>query len=432
MDPLEPGAETPHALPMSARIGLLGLGTVGSAVASRLLDPEWRANAVARGHVPPTLVAVAARDAVGERKLLLPPEVRLSDDAMAVATAEDVDIVVELMGGTGAAGEAIRAALAAHKPVVSANKELLARQGPGLEAAARAAGVGLRFEAAVAGGVPVLGPLVWDLGANRLTALRGIVNGTTNHILSTMAADDRDYADVLREAQARGYAEADPASDVEGWDAAYKLVLLTRLAFDGWLDVDALRRGLPVSEGAEYPGITGVARAHMGVAARLGLAIRLVARAQRTTGGGIRAAVTPMAVSATSALGMTRGVTNLLYIEADPVGRVTMAGPGAGGPATASAVLADLLVLAKSQAATWEQLPPASPMVAEDDLAGDHAWLVTSRDLVAQALPPSLAESVLASTDGGYVSAPTSHETLVARLAGYGIGFMAYPILADA
>ena len=432
MDPLEPGADMPLAMPMSARIGLLGLGTVGSAVAARLLDPEWRANAVARGHVPPTLVAVAARDAAGERKLVLPPEVRLSDDAMAVATADDVDIVIELMGGTGAAGDAMRAALAAHKPVVSANKELLARQGPDLEAAARAAGVGLRFEAAVAGGVPVLGPLVWDLGANRLTALRGIVNGTTNHILSTMAADDRDYADVLREAQARGYAEADPASDVQGWDAAYKLVLLTRLAFDGWLDVDALRRGLPVSEGAEYPGITGVARAHMGVAARLGLAIRLVARAQRTAGGGIRAAVTPMAVSATSALGTTRGVTNLLHIEADPVGRVTMAGPGAGGPATASAVLADLLVLAKSQAATWEQLPPASPIVAEDDLAGDHAWLVTSRDLVAQALPPSIAESALAITDGGYVSAPTSHETLAARLAGFGIGFTAYPILADA
>jgi homoserine dehydrogenase len=169
---------------------------------------------------------------------------RVRRDVAAVASAEDVDIVVELMGGRDAAAQAIERAFAAGKPVVSANKELLARQGRDLEAAARAAGVGLRFEAAVAAGVPVLGPLVWDLGANRVTALRGIVNGTTNHILSTMAAEGREYADVLREAQARGYAEADPSSDVEGLDAAYKLTLLARLAFDGWPDVDSLRRTL--------------------------------------------------------------------------------------------------------------------------------------------------------------------------------------------
>ena len=124
------------------RVGLLGLGTVGSAVAARLLDADWRANAVARGHVPPTLVAVAARDGVGERKLDLPADVRLTDDAMSVATAQDVDVVVELMGGTEAAGHAILAALAAGKSVVTANKELLAKQGSALEAAARETGRG--------------------------------------------------------------------------------------------------------------------------------------------------------------------------------------------------------------------------------------------------------------------------------------------------
>ncbi len=303
----------------------------------------------------PSLVAVAAR----ERRLELPPHVRVTDDLAEVAGADDVDVVVELMGGTDTAGTVIRQALAAGKSVVSANKELLAKQGRELEAAARAAGAGLRFEAAVAAGVPVLGPLVWDLGANRMTALRGIVNGTTNHILSTMASDGREYADVLREAQARGYAEADPSSDVEGLDAAYKLTLLARLAFDGWLDVASLRRSIPVFGAEPSPGITGVVRSHLGAAARLGLTIKLVARAERPVGGGVRAGVTPMAVTAASPLGATRGVTNLIDIDAEPVGRVSMAGPGAGGPATASAVLADLLVFAKSHASTWEQLPAA-------------------------------------------------------------------------
>ena len=253
VDPQDSGVLTPDR-PASAglRVGLLGLGTVGSAVAARLLDDGWRTNATARGHVPPVLVAVAAR----ERRLELPPHVRVTDDPAEVAGADDVDVVVELLGGTDAAATAIRQALAAGKSVVSANKELLAKQGRDLEAAARAAGAGLRFEAAVAGGVPVLGPLVWDLGANRMTALRGIVNGTTNHILSTMASDDRDYLDVLREAQARGYAEADPSSDVEGLDAAYKLTLLARLAFDGWLDVASLRRSIPVF------GARAIARDH--------------------------------------------------------------------------------------------------------------------------------------------------------------------------
>jgi homoserine dehydrogenase len=414
------------------RVGLLGLGTVGSAVAARLLDAAWRANAVARGHVPPTLVAVAARDGVGERKLDLPAEVRLTDDAMSVATAQDVDVVVELMGGTEAAGRAILAALAAGKSVVTANKELLAKQGSALEAAAREKGVGLRFEAAVAGGVPLLGPLVWDLGANRVTAVRGIVNGTTNHILSTMAADGREYDDVLREAQARGFAEADPSSDVEGLDAAYKLALLARLAFDGWLDVKALRRSIPVLGGTATPGITGVTRSHLGVAARLGLAIKLIARAERSPGGLIRAAVTPMAVAVTSPLGATRGVTNLIEIDADPVGRVTMAGPGAGGPPTASSVLADLLVFAKSSASMWEQLPPAADVVIEDDLAGERGWMVVADGLGMAGFPEAIRDMALITTDEGFVTRPLSLAALEGRVALLDGPLHAYPVLSDA
>jgi homoserine dehydrogenase len=428
-----PEASASHRpTPSGKRIGLLGLGTVGTAVASRLLDPDWRANAVARGHQVPTLVAVAVRDLGRERGLALPDEIRLTDDIESVVTAEDVDIVIELMGGTDDASRAIHRAFESGKRVVSANKELLARQGRELEAAARAAGVGLRFEAAVAAGVPVLGPLVWDLGANRVRALRGIVNGTTNHILSTMAAEAREFDDVLREAQARGYAEADPSSDVEGLDAAYKLTLLARLAFDGWLDVDALRRSIPTFGVEARDGIRGVSRSHLSAAARLGLAIKLVARAERAPGGPLRAGVTLMAVSATAPLGATAGVTNIVDFDADPVGRVTMAGPGAGGPATASAVLADVLVFANSNASTWEQLPPAEEVSVEDDLAVERGWLVTIEGLGPAGFPDAVKELALATTDEGFVSPPMSLTLLTSRLGFVERPMVAYPILSDA
>jgi homoserine dehydrogenase len=166
--------------------------------------------------------------------------------------------------------------------VVTANKALLARRGRDLEAAARETGTALRFEAAVAGGVPLLGPLVRHLAANEAHAIRGIVNGTTNYILSRMGAEAREYADVLREAQARGYAEADPRSDVDGHDAASKLAILVRLAFGGWPDVDGLAREVPSQGPAAGPGISGVTRAQLGTAARLGLCLKLVARPRRS------------------------------------------------------------------------------------------------------------------------------------------------------
>jgi homoserine dehydrogenase len=434
VDPQDGGAASPHRpLTPGARIGLLGLGTVGSAVAARLLDDGWRDDVAARGQRVPTLAAVAARDGVGERKLELPASVRLTDDAASVAAAPDVDIVVELMGGTEAAGAAIRSALAAGKAVVSANKELLAKQGPQLEAAARAAGRGLRFEGAVAGGVPVLAPLVRDLAANRVSALRGIVNGTTNHILSTMASDDRDYADVLREAQARGYAEADPSSDVEALDAAYKLTLLTRLAFGGWLDVATLRRSVPVFGASESAGITGVSRSHMAAAARLGLALKLVARVERTAAGLLLGAVTPMAVAASSPLGATRGVTNLVELQADPVGRVSMSGPGAGGPATSSAVLADVLALTADPAdATWGALPPAGELAVEDDLAVERGWLIVVEGLGVLGFPEAARDVALATTDEGFVTRPLSLAALGGRLGSFDRPVHAYPVLSDA
>jgi homoserine dehydrogenase len=292
--------------------------------------------------------------------------------------------------------------------------------------------VGLRFEAAVAAGVPVLGPLVWDLGANRVRSLRGIVNGTTNHILSTMAAEARELDDVLREAQVRGYAEADPSNDVEGLDAAYKLALLTRLAFDGWLDVDSLRRSVPTFAAEPRDGILGVARSHLSAAARLGLAIKLIARAERAPGGPLRAGVTLMAVSAAAPLGATGGVTNVVDFDADPVGRVTMSGPGAGGPSTASAVLADVLVFANSNASTWEQLPPAEEVSVEDDLAVERGWLVIIEGLGPAGFPETIRELALATTDEAFVSPPMSLTLLTSRLGFVERPMVAYPILSDA
>lgn len=414
------------------RIALLGFGTVGSAVARLLLDDTWRANAAERGHVVPALTGIAMRDLERERDVAIPDDVRLTDDIEELIAADDVDVVVELMGGTDAAADAIRTALATGKPVVTANKELLAKQGRELEAAAREAGVRMRFEAAVAAGVPVLGPLVWDLGANRINALRGILNGTTNHILSTMASDARDYDDVLREAQAAGYAEADPSSDVEGLDGAYKLALLIRLALGGWPDVDTLRRDVPSFASSTATGITGVTRPHLSAAARLGMTIKLVARAERLDGGQISGGATAMAVSSTSPLGSTGGVTNMVEFAAEPVGHVTMSGPGAGGPATASAVLADVLVLGSGVASTWEQLPLAGEIEVVDDLASERGWLVTIEGVGAGGFPERVKELALATTDEGLVSRPVSLIEFTTRLGMLDKPVTLYPILSDA
>ncbi|MGD8486707.1 MAG: homoserine dehydrogenase [Chloroflexota bacterium] len=422
----------PTSAPASAgpRLALFGLGTVGTAVAGRLLDPDWRAAVAARGHQPPRLVGIADVDLERDRGLAIPPDVRQVTD-YAELLADDVDVVIELIGGAGVAGEAVLAAFEAGKSVVTANKDLLARRGQELEDAAREAEVALRFEAAVLAGVPVLGPLVRELGAARVSEMRGIFNGTTNYILSTMAADAREYDEVLREAQARGYAEADPVSDVEGFDAAYKLVLLSRLAWDGWIPVDDVRRSVPTVGAEPADGITGVKRSHMGVAARLGLSLKLVARAERSADG-VRGSVTPMAVAAGSPLGATGGVTNLVEITADPVERVSMAGPGAGGPPTASAILADVLALGAAAGSTWDGLTAASKLAIEDDLAGEQGWLVVVEGVGQAGFPEQVRELALAATDEGFVSRPTTLTALTGRLGLFDRALTLYPVLADA
>jgi homoserine dehydrogenase len=379
-------------------------------------------------------VAVGVRDPERERGVALPETVRRTDDLLGLAHDPDVDILVELIGGTDVAAEVIRTAVENGKAVVTGNKALLATHGAALETAARTTGSRVRFEAAVGGGIPVLGPLVNDLAADRIAAVRGIVNGTTNHILSAMARDARGYADVLAEAQARGYAEADPTGDVEGADAMHKLAILMRLAFGAWPDPSRIRRATVDTAGDARPGITGVRSIDLSGAARLGLAIKLVARAERDGEGTVRAAVTPMAVRATSPLGTTDGVTNLIEVVGDPVGRVSFRGPGAGGPATASAVLGDVLALAQGRGSTWEGLvpAPAGQIPVADDLAADHSWMLVAPDAVMAHGLGELEQHVLARDDDAVVVRPMSLGGLRSRLEALGIETQLYPVLAEA
>jgi len=351
------------------RVALLGLGTVGGAVATRLLDRRWREDMASRGIAPPELMAVGVREPARTRSVSLPASVQLTDDLDAVAGRDDLDVVIEVLGGLEPAHGLTERALERGISVVTANKMLLAELGPALERAARRSGAALRFEAAVAGGTPVLGPLARDLAANRIERVRGIVNGTTNFILSAMAAEGRTYDDVLADAQQHGFAEADPSTDVAGLDAAHKLVLLTRLAFNAWVQPSGIIRAPPALDGDGLPGITGVGATEVSAATENGLAIKLVASAARvSTAAGSRlvGSVEPVAVGRSSKLGSTSGATNLVEISGVPVGRVSFQGPGAGGDATSSAVLADLLALARGEGSTWAALPEAPPLTELD------------------------------------------------------------------
>jgi homoserine dehydrogenase len=335
------------------RVAVLGAGTVGREVVRGLL--EGRSPGLAPESAAFELVGVAARDLARAAAGGVPAH--LLTDAPAHLVAGASDIVVELMGGGEPARTLIAAALTAGKAVVTANKYVIARHGAELEAIARQTRAPLRYEAAVMGGTPILRLLAEDLAGTTVSSLRGIVNGTTNYILSEMAANGTGYADALADAQASGYAEADPTGDVEGGDAADKLVVLARLAFGIWLD----RAGIPVHRRGSRPGITGVTAGDLSRANRDGFAIRLLASARRRSSDGrVEAAVLPTAVPEASALGQTNGVRNRIEIEADALGRLAIEGPGAGGAATAAAVLADLLAVRRGDGSTWGDLPAAA------------------------------------------------------------------------
>jgi homoserine dehydrogenase len=328
-------------------IGVAGLGTVGTGVVKLLAEHgPLLAQRAGRGL---ELVAVSARHRSKDRGVDV-SGARWHERAVALAQDPEVEVVVELIGGAdGVAKELVEAALAAGKPVVTANKALMAHHGTALAAAAEGAGVALAFEAAVAGGIPIIKALREGLAANRISRLYGILNGTCNFILTAMTESGRDFAEVLAEAQALGYAEADPAFDVDGIDAAHKLAILTSVAF-----------GCPVDlEGVYVEGISGVTAVDIEFAAELGYRIKLLATA-RLTPHGVEQRVHPSMVALNTPIAHVDGVFNAVVAEGDFVDRTVYEGRGAGQGPTASAVVADLIDIAAGRRAPAFGVPAAA------------------------------------------------------------------------
>ncbi|PWL21502.1 MAG: homoserine dehydrogenase [Synechococcus sp. XM-24] len=329
---------------MTIGIGLLGLGTVGAGVAEILQTPDGRHPLV--GEL--ALKRVAVRDLNRPRPIDLPSDI-LCTDPEAVVQDPAVDIVVEVMGGLEPARSLILAAIAAGKPVVTANKAVIARHGEEIAAAAAEQGVYVLIEAAVGGGIPIIEPLKQSLGGNRIQRVSGIINGTTNYILSRMADEGAAYAEVLADAQRLGYAEADPAADVGGGDAADKIAILSGLAYGGPIE----RAAIPTE------GIDRLDGCDVTYAEQLGYVVKLVAQAQNlgTASDGtvqLDVRVSPTLLPKDHPLAGVHGVNNAILVEGDPVGRVMFYGPGAGSGPTASAVVADILNIAGIRAATGD------------------------------------------------------------------------------
>lgn len=311
------------------KVGLAGLGTVGASVI-RLIEENQDALAARAGR-PVTVVAVTARAKSKDRGIDL-SRLRWVDDPVALAQDPEIDVFVELMGGEGdPAKAAVEAALAAGKSVVTANKALLAKHGVALAALAEQKQIALNFEAAVAGAIPIVKTLREGLAGNTITRVYGILNGTCNYILTRMEQEGLSFADCLKDAQRLGYAEADPTFDVEGFDTAQKLAILASLAFGTKVD----------SEAVYVEGISSIAPADLQAADELGYRIKLLGVAVRTETG-IEQRVHPTMVPKDSAIAQVMGVTNAVTVDAEGFPPITLVGPGAGGAATASAVVADI------------------------------------------------------------------------------------------
>ena len=316
------------------KLGLAGIGTVGTGLV-QLINARADTLAAKTGR-PIEIVAVCARNKRKKRGVDL-SKMRFFTNPVALANDPEIDVFVELIGGEeGPAKEAVEAALQAGKHVVTANKALLAHHGPALAALAEKNGVALNFEGAVAGGIPVVKAMREGLQGNDITRVFGILNGTCNYILTKMEREGRDFADVLQEAQEQGYAEADPTFDVGGFDTAHKLALLTSLAFGTKTRFDAVY----------VEGIETITPMDIEAATDLGYRIKLLGVALRTDSG-IEQRVHPTMVPKDTAIANVDGVSNCVAIDGDFVGDVMLIGPGAGGGPTASAVMSDIIDIAR-------------------------------------------------------------------------------------
>lgn len=346
------------------RVGLCGLGTVGQGVVE-LLARNGHSIARQAGR-PLTLTRVASRTSKPGVDLA---GATFSTDLADVINAANVDVVVETMGGESAARQLMSDASGATKHFVTANKALIALHGQELLAKARDAGVMVRFEAAVAGGIPIIKALSEGLAGNRIDWIAGIINGTSNYILSAMASEGATFADALASAQALGYAEADPSFDVEGIDAAHKLCILSALAFDTPLQFDAVyTEGIEAitAEDIEYASALGYRIKHLGIT--------------RRTSAGVEMRVHPTLVPASRILSQVDGVTNAVVVNSDAVGASLYYGPGAGALPTASAVVADLIDVARGNALPAFGQDAAPARVPIDDITSAYYLRIPAAD----------------------------------------------------
>jgi len=325
-------------------VGLLGIGTVGGGTFTVLKRNEEEITR--RAGRPIRIIAVADKNLELARKVA-GDGVRLTDDAFSVVSDPEIDIVVELIGGYGVAKELVLKAIENGKHVVTANKALLAVHGNEIFAAAQRKGVMVAFEAAVAGGIPIIKALREGLSANRIQWLAGIINGTTNFILSEMRDKGLPFADVLREAQALGYAEADPTFDIEGIDAAHKATIMSAIAFGVPMQFDA----------AHIEGITRLDSVDIGYAEQLGYRIKLLG-ISRMRPEGIELRVHPTLIPAKRLIANVEGAMNAVLVNGDAVGATLYYGKGAGAEPTASAVIADLVDVTRLHTADPEHRVP--------------------------------------------------------------------------
>ncbi len=346
------------------RIGVCGVGTVGLATIDILLLQSAMVSARAGKDLKVTHVG-ARRDHADHDY----GDARVSRDVMDVARDPEVDVLVELIGGTGVAHDLIKLAIEQGKHIVTANKALIAEHGNELFALAEAAGVQLGFEASVAGGIPIIKALRESMAANEVKQVAGIINGTGNFILTEMSSKGRAFGDVLCEAQALGYAEADPTFDIDGTDAAHKLSILASLAFGIPLNIDG-----PVKQ-----GIDTVTPTDLDYAAELGYRVKHLGIARQSKNG-VELRVHPTLIPEHKQLATVDGVMNAVMISGSAVGEVVLAGPGAGGPATASSVCADIIEVARHSNGTGPAmgLPAtelnAKPLIPSGEIASE--WYV--------------------------------------------------------